>query len=121
MSKYHSKKTVVDGMTFDSLKEARRYGVLKAMEEAGEISGLKRQVEFLLIPEQREPDTIGKRGGVHRGKVIERKCIYVADFVYMRNQPHELVVEDVKGIRTHDYIIKRKLMNYIHGIRVREV
>ena len=121
MSKYNSKKTVVDGMTFDSLKEARRYGVLKALENAGEISGLKRQVEFLLIPEQREPDTIGKRGGVHKGKVIERKCIYVADFVYMRNQPHELVVEDVKGIRTHDYIIKRKLMNYIHGIRVREV
>ena len=121
MSKYNSKKTVVDGMVFDSLKEARRYGVLKALEKAGEIQGLRRQVEFLLIPEQREPDTIGKRGGVHRGKIIERKCCYVADFVYMRNQPHELVVEDAKGIRTHDYIIKRKLMLHIHGIRVKEV
>ena len=121
MSKYHSKKTVVDGMVFDSLKESRRYGVLKALEKAGEISGLKRQVEFLLIPEQREPDTIGKRGGVHKGKLIERKCSYVADFVYMRNQDHELVVEDTKGIRTHDYIIKRKLMLHIHGIRVKEV
>lgn len=119
MSKYHSKKTVVDGMVFDSKKEARRFSVLKALENAGEISGLRRQVEFLLIPEQREPDTIGKRGGVHKGKVIERKCSYVADFVYLRD--HELVVEDVKGIRTHDYIIKRKLMLHIHGIRVKEV
>lgn len=119
MSKYHAKKTVVDGIVFDSLKEARRFGVLKAMEDAGEISGLKRQVEFLLIPEQREPDTIGKRGGVHKGKLIERKCSYVADFVYLRD--HELVVEDTKGIRTHDYIIKRKLMLHIHGIRVQEV
>ena len=55
MSKYHSKKTVVDGIVFDSLKEARRYGVLKALEKTGEISGLRRQVEFLLIQElQRE-------------------------------------------------------------------
>lgn len=119
MSKYHSKKTVVDGIVFDSLKEARRYGVLKALEKTGEISGLRRQVEFLLIPEQREPDTVGVRGGVHKGKVIERKCCYVADFVYLRD--NELVVEDSKGIRTHDYVIKRKLMLHIHGIRVREV
>ena len=119
MSKYHSKKTVVDGMVFDSLKEARRYGVLKALEKTGEISGLRRQVEFLLIPEQREPDTIGKRGGVHKGKVIERKVAYYADFVYVRDG--EVVVEDAKGIRTHDYIIKRKLMLHIHGIRVKEV
>lgn len=104
---------------FDSLKEARRYGVLKALEKTGEISGLRRQVEFLLIPEQREPDTIGARGGVHKGKLLERKCSYVADFTYVRD--HKLVVEDTKGIRTHDYIIKRKLMLHIHGIRVQEV
>jgi hypothetical protein len=121
MSKYHAKKTVVDGMVFDSLKEARRYGVLKAMEEAGEIQGLGRQVEFLLIPEQREPDTIGKRGGVHRGKLIERKITYVADFVYVRNHDNKCVVEDVKGMRTKDYIMKRKLMLFIHGIRITEV
>lgn len=119
MSKYHSKKTVVDGIVFDSLKESRRYGVLKALEKAGEISGLKRQVEFLLIPEQREPDTIGARGGVHKGKLIERKVCYVADFVYARGT--ELVVEDAKGFRTQDYIIKRKLMLHIHGIRIKEV
>lgn len=119
MEKYRNKKTVVDGIVFDSLKEARRYGVLKALEKTGEISGLRRQVEFLLIPEQREPDTIGARGGVHRGKLLERKVCYYADFVYVRDG--EVVVEDAKGIRTHDYTIKRKLMLYIHGIRVQEV
>jgi hypothetical protein len=123
MSKYHSKKTVVDGMVFDSLKELRRYRVLKEMEKAGEISGLKRQVEFLLIPEQREPDTIGPRGGVHRGKLIERKISYIADYVYARGT--ELVVEDVKGYKgggAYDvFTLKRKLMLHIHGIRVQEV
>ena len=119
MSKYHAKKTVVDGIVFDSLKEARRYGVLKALEKAGEISGLQRQVEFLLIPEQREPDNIGKRGGINKGKLIERKITYIADFTYMRDGV--LVVEDVKGMRTPEYILKRKLMLHIHGIRITEV
>ena len=106
-------------MTFDSLKEARRYGVLKAMEKAGEISGLRRQVEFLLIPEQREPDTVGVRGGVHKGKLLERKVLYVADFSYFKGD--EYIVEDVKGMRTPEYILKRKMMLHIYGIRVQEV
>ena len=122
MSKYHSKKTVVDGIAFDSKKEARRYCVLKVLEEEGEISGLKCQVEFLLIPEQREPDTIGPRGGKKRGKIIEKKCSYFADFVYVDNRnPGRLVVEDTKGMRTATYNIKRKLMLERHGIRIREV
>ena len=119
MSKYHSKKTVVDGIVFDSLKEARRYGVLKALEKTGEIQGLRRQVEFLLIPEQREPDTVGVRGGVHRGKLLERKVVYIADFTYFKGD--EYIVEDVKGMRTQDYILKRKLLLHIYGFRVREV
>lgn len=119
MSKYHAKKTVVDGMVFDSKKEARQYGILKALEKAGEISDLQRQVEFLLIPEQREPDTVGMRGGIHKGKLIERKVTYVADFVYMRDG--EYVVEDVKGMRTPEYILKRKMMLYNKGIRIKEV
>ena len=119
MSKYHAKKTVVDGIVFDSKKEARQYGVLKALEKAGEISDLNRQVEFLLIPEQREPDTIGTRGGIHKGKIIERKVTYVADFTYMRDG--EFVVEDVKGIKTKEYILKRKMMLHNYGIRIREV
>ena len=118
-NKYHAKETVIDGMVFDSKKEARRYAVLKALEEAGEITGLKRQVEFVLIPEQREPDTIGSRGGIHKGKLLERKVSYIADFVYSENG--NLVVEDTKGMRLPDYVIKRKLLLYIHGIRIREV
>lgn len=118
-NKYNAKETVIDGMVFDSKKEARRYALLKALEEAGEISGLKRQVEFVLIPEQREPDTVGSRGGIHKGKLLERKVSYVADFVYMENG--NLVVEDAKGMRLPDYVIKRKLLLYIHGIQIREV
>ena len=119
MSKYRNKKCVVDGMVFDSVKEKNRYGVLKALEDAGEIQGLRRQVEFLLIPEQREPDTVGVRGGVHRGKLLERKVVYIADFTYFKGD--EYIVEDVKGMRTPDYVLKRKLLLHIYGFRVREV
>lgn len=118
-NKYHAKKTVVDGITFDSKKEAQRWQELKLLESAGEISDLQRQVEYLLIPEQREPYTIGKRGGIVKGKLIERKAVYIADFVYKENG--ETVVEDVKGMRLADYKLKRKMMLYLHGIRIREV
>lgn len=118
-NKYHAKKVIVDGQTFDSKKEYARWCELKLFERVGKISGLKRQVEFLLIPEQREPDTVGSRGGIRKGKLIERKVSYIADFVY--EEKGNLVVEDAKGMRTEKYIIKRKLMLYIHGIRIREV
>lgn len=75
---------------------------------------------FELIPTQREPDTIGKRGGVHKGKVIENGVNYVADFVYTDCRSGNQVVEDSKGMRTKDYIIKRKLMLWIHKIRILE-
>ena len=119
MSKYKAKKTVVDGIAFDSKREANRYTELKLLERAGEIKGLRRQVEFLLIPEYREPDTVGVRGGIKKGKVIERKCTYIADFTYIENG--EVVVEDSKGYRTEAYKIKRKLMLEKHGIKIREV
>lgn len=90
------------------------------LERAGEIKDLKRQVKFELIPSQREPDTIGKRGGVHKGKVIENAVNYIADFVYTDCRSGVQVVEDSKGMRTKDYIIKRKLMLYRHGIRILE-
>ena len=89
------------------------------MEAAGEISGLKRQVKFQLIPPHCEPDTVGKRGGRIKGKVIERECAYYADFTYFQNGV--FVVEDTKGVRTQDYIIKRKLMYHVYGIRITEV
>nr|DAL90270.1 MAG TPA: Endonuclease [Caudoviricetes sp.] len=110
MAKYGNKKTTLNGMTFDSKKEARRYSELLLLERAGAIHNLQTQVKYVLIPSQRDPVT---------GKVIERECAYKADFVYTENG--ETVVEDMKGFRTKDYIIKRKLMLKVHGIRIREV
>lgn len=119
MAKYRNRKITRDGITFDSVKEYRRFCDLLLLQRAGAITDLKRQVEFELIPTQREPDTIGKRGGVKKGRVIEHKCSYVADFVYTENG--KTVVEDTKGFRTKDYIIKKKLMLWVHGIKINEI
>lgn len=124
-NKYSAKKVTVGGITFDSKREARRYQELYFMERSGEITDLQRQVKFVLIPAQREPDTIGSRGGVKKGKVIEREVSYVADFVYKRDG--ELIVEDTKGYRNPStsgyayFVLKRKLMLWVHGIRIKEV
>ena len=118
-SKYRNTKTIVDGITFDSRKEASRYRELKLLLEAGSISNLRCQEKFVLIPVQREPDIIGVRGGVKKGKVIEKECSYLADFVY--EEDGQTVVEDTKGFRTKDYIIKRKLMLYFYGIKIKEI
>ena len=123
MSKYHSKKTVVDGITFDSKKEARRWQELKLLEQAGEISDLRRQVPYELIPKQTEKvvrysTKTGKR--LQDGeKTLERAVYYVADMVYTRDG--KTIVEDTKGFRTQEYILKRKLMLYRYSIKVREV
>ena len=117
--KYGNKKTTVDGITFDSLKEAKRYKELSLMQKAGMIQDLQMQVKYILIPAQREPDTVGARGGVHKGKLIERECTYVADFVYKENG--QIVVEDTKGFRTKDYLLKRKMLLFFHGIKIKEV
>jgi hypothetical protein len=113
MSKYKNKKVLVDGVAFDSKKEAKRYRELKLMEDAGMISRLERQVKFDLLPNQKDPD----------GKVIERKVQYVADFVYTKNG--KVIVEDVKGYRDGGayrvFVIKRKLMLYRFGLRVIEI
>ena len=118
-NKYKNKKVVVNGIQFDSKKESRRYQELLLLEQQGQIQSLQRQVKYVLIPAQREPDTVGSRGGVKKGKVIERECAYIADFVYLENG--KKVVEDTKGFRTADYKIKRKLMLYVHGIRIKEL
>ena len=110
MSKYNSKKTVVDGQVFDSRKEAKRYQELALLENVGAIKNLSRQVKFVLIPSQRDEN----------GKLIERECSYKADLMYY-DEAGETIVEDVKGYRTKEYIIKRKLMLYQYGIRIREV
>lgn len=107
-NKYRNRKTTVDGVTFDSAREARRYQELRLLTRAGKITGLQRQVPFELIPAQKRD-----------GRTIERPVKYVADFVYQENG--ETVVEDAKGVRTKEYVIKRKLMLWEFGIVVREV
>lgn len=119
-SKYNAKKVTYDDITFDSKREMNRYCELKLLERAGDISELKLQQKFVLIPTMREPVTVGKRGGIKQGKLLEKECSYIADFVY-RDKNGELVVEDTKGMRTKDYIIKRKLMLFVHHISVKEV
>lgn len=110
MNKYHAKKIFADGQSFDSQKEYRRWCELKLVERAGEIGNLQRQVRFHLLPAQYDERT---------GKCIERAVDYIADFVY--ETEGFLVVEDVKGLKTRDYVLKRKMMLYMHGIRIQEV
>lgn len=118
-SKYGNRKAYAEGLAFDSKKEACRYAELRIMEKAGVITDLQRQVKFILIPTQREPDTVGERGGVHKGKLLEKECSYIADFVYWQNG--QRIVEDTKGFKTPEYRIKRKLMLHVYGIRIKEV
>lgn len=120
MAKYHSRKIKVDGIQFDSKKEAQRFQELQLLERAGKISGLRRQVKFQLIPAQYERIWNQKQHCYRKGKCIERDCNYIADFVYY-NEEGSFVVEDTKGFRTKDYVIKRKLMLHVHGIRIVEV
>ena len=107
-SKYNAQKARIDGITFDSKAEAERYAQLVLLQRACKIAYLQRQVEFELIPAQ-----------YIDGKCVERACKYKADFVYIENGKR--IVEDVKGLKTKDYIIKRKLMLYVYGIRIKEV
>ena len=123
MSKYKSKKTIVDGIEFDSRKEANRYCELKLLQRAGKIQNLELQKAFELIPAQRERIINPKSGEVKKGKVIERAVTYVADFVYTENG--RIIVEDVKGYKGGGayavFTVKRKLLLYRYGIRVREI
>lgn len=121
-NKYNNKKCTVNGIIFDSRKEARRYQELLLLQRAGVIKNLQRQVKYVLIPAQYESyERYGKNGQelTPGKKLIERECAYVADFVY--EEDGKTVIEDTKGFKTKDFIIKRKLMLHIHGIRIREV
>lgn len=109
-AKYGNEKITINGATFDSRAEYQRYRDLCLLAQAGAISDLQRQVRYELIPVQRDED----------GNVLERACYYVADFVYAGADGHT-VVEDVKGIRTKAYLMKRKLMLFRYGIRIQEV
>ncbi len=124
-SKYHAEKVTVNGNTFDSKKEARRWLELTALEQAGKIHDLRRQVKYLLIPEQRESCTElykagPKKGQFKPGRVLERECSYYADFDYYTEDGTH-VVEDAKGVRTEVYRLKKKMLLYTHKIRISEV
>lgn len=123
MSKYGNKRCQYNGIVFDSMREMNRYKELYLLEKANEIQDLQMQVPFVLIPTQREQsDEVFKtgpnKGQPKPGKVIERSCIYIADFCYYENGKY--IVEDAKGKKTKEYMIKRKLMLHIHGHRIRE-
>lgn len=128
--KYGNQKVKVGGIEFDSKREAARYYELKLLERAGVITDLDLQKVFELIPAQfEESGEVYKRGekkGQPKpGKCIEQSVTYKADFYYKENGKE--VVEDVKGYRDPAsgsyarYVIKRKLMLYIYGIRIKEI
>lgn len=102
-SKYGNSETEVDGIKFDSKKEAKRYRELLLMQKAGEIGLIRRQVEYELNP-----------GGTHSLK-------YLADFEYYILATGEKVTEDVKGYRTREYKKKKRLMKKVHGIVIKEI
>lgn len=106
--KYNNKKTVIDGIKFDSKREAARYLELKTLEHAGKISHLERQVQYILVQKEKGPE----------GKML-RDMKYIADFVYLDANNHRHI-EDVKGVRTDVYKIKKRLMWHIHGIAIEE-
>ena len=122
-SKYNNRKVQAFGEVFDSKHEMQRYCELKLLEESGQITDLKRQFKFVLIPTQYEAyERYGKKNQrLKDGKrLVEKECSYIADFVY-RDDKGVLCVEDAKGFKTEAYIIKRKLMLQIYGIRIKEV
>ena len=130
-NKFNAKqiKDPATGYVFDSQKEFYRWCELRLMERAGKISDLHRQVTYELIPTQREKNTEVYKAGPQKGlpkpgAVIEKPCKYVADFVYRDEHGNE-VVEDTKGYKkgaAYDFfVIKRKLMLWVHGIKVKEI
>jgi hypothetical protein len=104
-AKYNNKKTIADDMEFDSQREAIRYGELKLLQQADQITALQCQVPFLLEPKSDK----------------NQASYYVADFTYYDLKNREFVVEDAKGVRTAEYILKKKAMYNKCGIDVREV
>lgn len=121
-SKYNSRKVINAEGAFDSTREYRRWKELCLLEKAGKITDLQRQVKFVLIPAQFEhyerfSEKTGKKLKDGR-RCIEKECVYRADFVYQENGRQ--VVEDTKGFQTEAYIMKRKLMLLVYGIRIKE-
>ena len=122
-TKYNATKCVVDGIEFASKREANRYLELRLLERAKEISDLRLQVDFELIPNQyRTEKRYGKNGQPLKDKqvLLERKVVYRADFVYT-DKDGKTVVEDTKGFRTTEYVLKRKMFLYKYGFPITEI
>ena len=124
--KYYNKTIIIDGISFQSRKEGRRYQELKLLEKARKIKDLELQKAYELIPAQYEesPEVYTKgirKGEPKHGKLLERAVVYRADFVYTDCETGKQVVEDTKGMRTPEYILKRKMMLYIHHIKIKEI
>lgn len=120
-SKYGNKKAKHDGMVFDSRRERNRYIILSALQRAGEISDLRMQVTYELLPaiyEMEEKQLKTKVKMVQR--CAQRAVHYIADFVYKDKEGNE-IVEDTKGMRTKEYLLKKKMMRALLGIQIKEV
>jgi hypothetical protein len=109
MSKYHSKKTTVDGITFDSIREANRWQELRILERAGEIKNLRRQVKFTIL-----------EGYEIAGRKVS-PVQYIADFYYTDTKTGKRVIEDAKGYRTDVYKLKKKMFEKRYGIEITEI
>lgn len=118
--KFNNKKMETPDGVFDSKGEWERWLFLKDAERRGLIFNLRRQVKYTLIPTQYRTETVQLKTKTKEvERVAEREITYTADFVYEKDG--ETVVEDFKGLRTKDYLIKRKLMLYLFGIPIKEV
>ena len=119
-NKYHAKSVVIDGIKFPSGKEGERFIYLRELEKRGEISNLRRQVRFELLPAAYK-DVV--KHLKTKDKVVRRLFLnpvsYVADFVYEKDG--QTVVEDTKGYKTPEYIIKKKMMYALKGIEIQEI
>ena len=119
--KYHNKIVKYDGLEFDSKKEMYRYIRLKSMQDEGLISDLRLQVPFEIIPAIYEEQEVQlKTKTKYVTKCVQRAAHYVADFVYKDASGNE-IVEDTKGVRTHDYELKKKMMRAFLGITIKEI
>lgn len=124
-NKYHAKKVRTLYGLFDSQHEADEYAKLVMRQKAGEISNLRRQVRYEIIPQQTETYTKQLKTKTKEcTRVVEQSAHYTADFVYWDNRLMKEVVVDAKSKATRelaDYILRRKLMLYINGIKIREL
>ena len=120
-NKYNAKKVNICGIEFDSKKEGMRWLLLKDMERTGEISDLRRQVPFELLPAIYRDEVVHlkTKDKVER-KLVQRAVHYVADFVY-NDKEGKQIVEDTKGLRLPDYILKKKMMLALKGIEISEI